>query len=424
MTPTAPPALDAPFDVAAVRAQFPLLAQPAPGGRRLAFLDSAASAQKPLAVLEAVDALYRTEYANVHRGVYRLSERATSAYEAARGRVARFIGAGDHAEVVFTRGTTEAINLFANAWGGANVRRGDAIVLTEMEHHANLVPWQLLAERTGAELRFLRVADDGRLDLGGLDQALDGPVKLVALTHVSNVLGTRNPVAQIAAAAHAAGAIVLLDAAQSVPHEPVDVAALGIDALAFSGHKAYGPTGIGALWARRALLEAMPPWQGGGEMIASVTLERSTWAAVPHKFEAGTPAFAQAVGLGAALDWLAALGMARVAAHGQALAGYAMARLLEVPGVTVYGPPADARGPLVAFTVAGVHAHDLATILDTRGVAVRAGHHCAMPLHTRLGVSATARASFGVYTDEMDVDALIEGLHAARGVFGLGGAAQ
>lgn len=423
MTTTLHPAVErgAPtLDVAAVRARFPLLARPTPGGGRLAFLDSAASAQKPLEVLEAVDAFYRTDYANVHRGVYRLSERATAAYEAARAAVARFLGAAEPGEVVFTRGTTEAINLFAAAWGGAHLRAGDAIVLTEMEHHANLVPWQLLAERTGAELRFLRLGDDGRLDLGGLDEALRGPVKVVALAHVGNVLGTRNPVAQIAAAAHAAGALVLLDAAQSVPHEPVDVAALGVDALAFSGHKAYGPTGIGALWARRELLEAMPPWQGGGEMIRTVTLERSTWAEPPQRFEAGTPPFAQAVGLAAALEWLTGLGMDAVAAHGRDLTRYALDRLAEAPGVRVFGPPADARGPLAAFTVDGVHAHDLATILDARGVAVRAGHHCAMPLHARLGVPATARASFGVYTDEGDVDALIEGVEAARGVFGVG----
>ncbi len=405
-----------PLDGAAVRADFPIFAREI-RGRRLVYLDSASSSQKPEAVIAAVDGFYRRHNANVHRGVYRLSEEATDLYEGARAAVAAFIGAADAREVVFTRGTTEAINLVAAAWGDANLGPGDAVVLTEMEHHANLVPWQLAAARRGAELRFIPLGDDGQLDLGALDRLIDGAVKLVAFTHVSNVLGTVNPVAALVGAARAVGARTLLDAAQSVPHMPVDVADLGVDFLAFSGHKLCGPSGIGVLWGRHAELAAMPPWQGGGDMIRRVTLEASTFEDPPGRFEAGTPPIAGAVGLAAAVRYLSGLGMDRVRDHTHRLAGLTVRRLADVPGVTVHGPRGP-RGGAVPFTLAGAHPHDLATILDSAGVAVRAGHHCAMPLHARLGLPATARASVYVYNTEADVDALVDALHLAREVLG------
>jgi len=414
-TAPAPVRVEPPLDGLALRADFPIFERTM-AGRPLVYLDSAATSQKPAAVIRAVEAFYRTTNANVHRGVYALSAEATDLYESARTVVARFIGARDRREVVFTRGTTEAVNLVAQAWGGANVGRGDAVLTTELEHHSNLVPWQLLAERTGAEVRYLRITDDGRLDLSELDRLLDRRVKLLAFGHVSNALGTVNPVRQLVEAARAVGARVLLDGAQGVPHLPVDVTAMDIDFLAFSGHKMCGPTGIGALWARRELLEAMPPYQGGGEMIRTVSLAGSTWAEPPARFEAGTPNIAGAVGLGEAARYLSGLGMERVAAHGAVLVAYALERLDGVPGVRVLGPRPDRSGA-VTFTMDGVHPHDLASILDRRGVAIRAGHHCAMPVHARLGLTATARASFYVYNAPWDVDALVEGLEAARGVF-------
>jgi len=407
----------APLDPERVRADFPLLAREV-NGRPLVYLDSAATSQKPEAVLRAMDTFYRRHNATVHRGAHTLAAEATDAYEGARATVARFIGAADARELVFTRGTTEAINLVAHGWAESTLGPGDAVLLTEMEHHSNLVPWQLLAARTGVELRFLRLTDGGELDLADLDRLLDRRVKLVAFVHVSNSVGTTNPVARLVAAAKAVGARVLVDGAQSVPHRPVDVAALGVDFLAFSGHKMAGPTGIGGLWARRELLEAMGPFLGGGEMIRRVTLAGSTWADVPAKFEAGTPPIAEAVGLAAAADYLSALGMDAVRAHERVLVDHAFGALADVPGLVVYGPQAD-RGGALTFTLEGIHAHDLSTILDASGIAIRAGHHCTMPLHDRLGLVASARASFYVYTTLAEIDLLVAGLHAAREVFGL-----
>ncbi len=409
-------AIRPPIDGATIRADFPIFDRLI-HGHRLVYLDSAGSSQSPEAVIQAVAEHARLHHANVHRGVYVLSEESSEHYEQARATIAGFIGAAEPAEVVFTRGTTEAINLVAGSFG-AGLEPGDAIVLTDMEHHSNIVPWHLLAERRGVELRWAPITDDGLLDLDALFALLDRRVKLVACVHVSNVLGTINPVAEIAAAAHAVGAKFLIDAAQSVPHMPVDVGALGVDFVAFSGHKMLGPTGIGVLWARRELLDAMPPWQGGGGMIRTVTREASTWAEVPQKFEAGTPPIAQAIGLAEGVRYLDALGMERVAAHDTALVNLAIERLSDVPGLKLLGPRSD-RIAAVAFAVEGVHAHDLATILDRHGVAVRAGHHCTMPLHARLGVSASARASFQVYNTSEDVDVLIHALGEARAMFGL-----
>ncbi len=404
------------LDVNAVRADFPIL-QRQVHGKPLVFLDSAASSQKPLAVIEAMDHYYRTTHANVHRGIYQLSEEATDAYEKARARVARFINA-DRQEIIFVRNATEAINLVASSWGRANLRPGDEILLTEMEHHANLVPWQLVAQEKGARLRFIPITPDGQLDLSGLDDLLTPRTKMVAFTQASNVLGTLTPVRRIADAAHAVGARVLVDGAQGAPHMPTDVQALGCDFYAFSSHKMCGPTGIGVLWGRRELLEAMPPYMAGGEMIRRVTLERSEWAALPHKFEAGTPAIAEAIGLGAAVDYLTRLGMEAVRAHEKELTAYALERLSEVPGLTVLGPTdVEIRGGVAAFTLDGAHPHDIATILDSEGVAVRAGHHCAMPLHTKLAVSATTRASFYIYNTPDEIDRLVEALYRVKHIF-------
>ncbi len=417
LTPARPDAAErtAAFDPLAIRARFPILNAPdAP----LIYLDSAATSQKPDVVLDAMDRYYRTCNANIHRGVYRIAEEATARYEDARRRVADFIGAASPAEVVFTRNATEAINLVAHSWGRTHLRSGDAVLLTEMEHHANLVPWHILAAERGVELRYVPVTDQGFLDLDAMDRLLaDGRVKLVGTTHISNVLGTVNPISEIAARAHAAGAVIVVDAAQSVPHLPMDVRALGADFVAFTGHKMLGPTGIGALWARRALLEAMPPFMGGGEMIREVTLAGSQWNEVPWKFEAGTMPIAEAIGLGAAVDFLESLGMDAIWAHDRDLVAYAMARLAEVPELRILGPGPDQRGAAVAFTLGTIHAHDVATVLDASNVAVRAGHHCAMPLHTRLGIPASARASFHCYSTRADVDALIAGLERARKVF-------
>ena len=405
------------FDAHAIRQQFPIFREPRE--KPLVYLDSAATSQKPDAVLEAMDRYYATINSNIHRGVYRIAEQATAAFEDARQRVARFVNAPSPREVIFTRNSTEAINLVAYAWGRTFTRAGDAILLTEMEHHSNLVPWQLLAAERGLELRFIPVTPEGELDLGALPRLLgDGKVKLAAFVHVSNVLGTINDAAAIARAARAAGAVVLVDASQSVPHMPVDVQALGADFVAFTGHKMLGPTGIGVLWGRRALLEAMPPFLGGGEMIREVKLTESKWNDLPWKFEAGTMAIAEAIGLGAAVRFLEDLGMDAVFAHDQALVKLAMERIGSIKGLRILGPPAHRRGGVVAFTLEGVHPHDVATVLDAGGVAVRAGHHCAMPLHEKLGVPASARASFHCYSVPEDVDALVAGLRRASEVFG------
>jgi cysteine desulfurase/selenocysteine lyase len=405
------------FDVLALRREFPILQQQV-NGKPLAFLDSGASSQKPRRVIVCLEEYYEHTNANVHRGVYKLSEEATFAFERARGKVARFIGASSHKELIFTRNTTEAINLVARAWGDANVRAGDRILLSVTEHHSNLVPWQQLAQRTGARLDFLPIDEQGRLVLDGLDALLTERTKLVALTHQSNVLGTINPVREIAARAHDAGALMLVDGAQSVPHMPVNVQELGIDFLAFSGHKMCGPTGIGGLWGRRKILEAMPPFLGGGSMIREVTLQTTTYADLPGRFEAGTPAIGEAIALGEAVDFLSGLGMDKIFAHEQHLVGYALERLSEVEGLRVYGPQSLAqRGGALSFTLDGVHPHDIAAVLDGEGIAVRAGHHCCQPLHTLLDVPATARASFYLYNIPEEIDRLAAGLEKARRLF-------
>ncbi|GAB4447580.1 MAG: cysteine desulfurase [Chloroflexi bacterium OHK40] len=405
------------FDVLAIRREFPILQQEV-NGKPLAFLDSGASSQKPRQVLDCLEDYYRRYNANVHRGVYRLSEEATFAYERARGKVASFIGAASPREVVFTRNTTEALNLVANAWGGANLRPGDRILLTLMEHHSNIVPWQLIARRTGAVIDYLGLDGEGRLVLDELDTRLTDRTRVVALAHQSNVLGTINPVRQIAERAHAVGAIVVVDGAQSVPHMPVNVQALGCDFLAFSGHKMCAPTGIGALWGRRELLDAMPPFLGGGSMIKVVELDQSSFADVPARFEAGTPAIGEAIAFGAAVDYLSAIGMEAIQRHEHELLAYALERLGAVDGLTIVGPrDTRERGAAVSFALEGVHPHDLAAVLDGEGVAVRAGHHCTQPLHRHLDVPATTRASFYIYNIPEEVDRLVAGIEKARRMF-------
>jgi len=407
-----------PYDVQAVRADFPILHQEHHPGVPLIYLDNAASSQKPLKVIEALDDYYRRYNANVHRGIHKLSEAATAAYEEARIKIKRFINAPNKREVVFTRGTTESINLVAQTWGRANLSAGDVVVSTVMEHHSNIVPWQILAGEKGFTIRYIPVLGNGTLDLEFLAKVLrEESVKLVTVAHVSNVLGTVNPIAEIVKMAHAAGALVLADGAQSVPHMPVDVQALGVDFFAFSGHKMVGPTGIGVLYGKRELLDAMPPWMGGGDMISQVRLEGSTWNDLPYKFEAGTPAIAEAIGLGYAVDYLTALGIDKIHAHEQTITEYALERLAEVPGLTVYGPDVSQKGAVAAFQLDDIHAHDVAQILDAEGIAVRAGHHCAMPLHEYLGANATARASFYLYNTPSEVDALIEALYKAKKAF-------
>jgi cysteine desulfurase / selenocysteine lyase len=402
-----------------IRKDFPILSRQV-HGKPLVYLDSAASSQKPHAVIQAMNTYYETSHANVHRGVYEISEEATAQMEKARVKVARFINARQSKQVIFTRNTTESINLVAYTWGNTNIAAGELIVLTEMEHHSNFVPWQLLAQRTGARLEFVPVTSEGLLRLDIYEQLLQQQPKLVAFAHMSNVLGTINPVRQMIAQAHAAGATVLLDAAQSVPHLPVDVQALDVDFLCFSSHKMLGPTGIGVLYGKRDLLEAMPPFMGGGNMIRTVELRESTWNDLPWKFEAGTPAIAEAIGLGAAVDYLNALGMENVRRHEQEITAYAMPQLQVIPGLTIYGPETTQRGGVVSFTLADIHPHDLASILDQEaGVAIRAGHHCAQPLMNRFGLSATARASFYVYTLREDIDVLLQGLHKALQIFSL-----
>jgi cysteine desulfurase/selenocysteine lyase len=396
------------------RRDFPLLSSN-PG---LHYLDSAATSQKPRVVLDAMMQYYAHDNANPHRGAYALSARATDRYHGARKRVAQFVGVKDETRLIFTRGTTESLNLVATAWGRANVKAGDEIVVTGLEHHANFVPWQQLAREVGAALRVCGLTADGRVDLGHLATLVNPKTRVVAFNHVSNALGTINPVAEISAIARRVGATVVCDGAQAAPHLPLNVDLLDVDFYAFSGHKMLGPMGCGALIGKRALLEAMPPYQTGGDMIEYVADERSTWNVLPHKFEAGTPNVGDAVGLAAACDYLDSLGMAHVRAHEQELTALASERLCRIPDVKIYGPrPADRSG-VVSFTVGEIHPHDLATILDEGGVCIRAGHHCAQPLRRRLNVPATARASFYVYNTEADVDALVEGVERARSVFG------
>jgi cysteine desulfurase/selenocysteine lyase len=403
-------------DLSHLKADFPVLAN------GVHFLDSGASSQKPIPVLEAMDSFARSSYANVHRGAYKLSVAATDAYEAARERVARFIGATDSSEVIFTRGATTALNMVAFGWGLEHLGPGDRILSTEIEHHANLVPWQMVAKRTGATLDHVPMTDDFRLDLVAYEEMIDTDVRIVAVTGMSNVLGIMPPVARISERAHQVGARVVVDAAQLVPHSPVDVEALGADFIAFSSHKMLGPTGIGVLWGRMEALEEMEPFEGGGEMISDVTLQDATWAAIPHRFEAGTPPIIEAVGLHAAVDYLDSIGMDKVLEHDRELTGVALERLSDVPGLHIQGPTTlEERGGVVSMSMDGVHAHDLATILDEEGVAVRSGHHCAKPLMRRLGVAATARASFYVYNTEEDIDALVSGLRRAGELFGVRG---
>jgi cysteine desulfurase/selenocysteine lyase len=402
-----------------VRSDFPIFAREF-DGQPLIYLDSGATSQKPAAVIEAMSGYYRERNANVHRGVYALAQEADAAYDGARKKVAAFVG-WEPNTTIFTKNVTEAINLVAYAWGRAKVGPGDAVLTTQMEHHANIVPWQQLCKERDAQLRYLEVDERGELSLDQLDRELvKGDVKLVAFTHVSNVLGTIVPVAEMTARVRAAGAISLVDGAQAVPHMPVDLSSLGADFYAWTGHKALGPTGIGVLHGRAEILEQMEPFLTGGDMIASVDFDGATWNELPYKFEAGTPPIAEAVGLGAAVDYLSALGMERVREHERELTGYLLARLQEVPGVRIVGPPEpESRGGLASFTIEGMHAHDIAELAGRAGVCIRAGHHCAQPLMRCLGVGATARASVGVYNEPSDVDALIESLLAGRRVFGL-----
>jgi cysteine desulfurase/selenocysteine lyase len=406
------------LDVARIREDFPILRETS-HGKPIVYLDNAASTQKPRQVIDAIARHYERNNANVHRGIHELSNRATDAYDHARTQVASLFGIADPAELIWTRGTTEGLNLVAYTWGSANLRAGDEILLSVLEHHSNLVPWQLLAQRTGARLRFLELDDQGRLDLSGLDFLLTERTKLVSISHVSNALGTVNPVREIARRAKEAGALMVVDGAQSAPHMPVDVPSLGADFYAFSGHKMCGPTGIGGLWGRREVLEAMPPFHGGGDMIDFVELESSTYAAIPTKFEAGTPNVAGAVGLGAAADYLAGIGRDAILAHERHLIAYAVERLGEIPDLAILGPRnLEERSGVISFTLADIHPHDLATILDSEGVAIRAGHHCCQPLMKCLGVGSTARASFYLYNTTDEVDTLVDALHKARGLFG------
>lgn len=412
--------LTLPYDVNAVRADFPILHQEHHPGVPLIYLDNAASSQKPVKVIEALDDYYRRYNANVHRGVHKLSEQATAAFEEARKKIRRFINAGSKREIIFTRGTTESINLVAQTWGRAKLKPGDEVISTVMEHHSNIVPWQMLAAEKGFTLRYIPVLDDGTLDMEAYAALLrNESVKLVSVVHMSNVMGTINPVAEMARMAHEVGALILVDGAQSVPHLPVDVQALDVDFLAFSGHKMCGPTGVGVLYGKRDLLEAIPPWMGGGDMISRVRLEGSTWNELPYKFEAGTPNIAQAIGLGYAVDYVTDLGMDKIQAHEDVIIHYALERLSEVPELTLYGPEASKKGAIATFTFANIHPHDLAQMLDAEGIAIRAGHHCAMPLHDRFHLAATARASFYLYNTLSEVDALIEGLYEAKKAFTL-----
>ncbi len=406
------------FDVERVRQDFPILTREVKPGVKLVYLDSTATSQKPEAVIEAMNAFYRRSNANIHRGVHTLAEEATALYEQARGKIARFINAPNAHQIIYTRNTTESLNLVAYTWGRANLGSGDLVILTEMEHHSNLVPWHMLAAERGVRLEFIPVTPDGLLDLEAYQLLLRQGPKLVAFTHMSNVLGTITPAAEIIRMAHEAGAVTLLDGAQSVPHLKVDVQALDVDFLGFSAHKMCGPTGIGALYGKTKLLEDMPPFLGGGDMIKEVHLRSFRPNSLPHKFEAGTPAIAESVGFGAAVDYLSAIGMEEVAGHEQEIIEYALERLEEVPGLHLFGPSADKKGGVASFTFDGIHPHDVAQILDRDGIAVRAGHHCAQPLHEKFGIPATTRASFYLYSTKNEVDALIEGIYKVKKVFG------
>lgn len=406
------------YDVEAVRKDFPVFEREVRPGVPLVYLDSAATSQKPLSVIEAMNRFYRLHNANIHRGIHTLAEEATEAYESARGKVAAFVNAPAADQIIFTRNTTESINLVAQSWGRRNLQPGDRVLLSEMEHHSNLVPWQLLASELNLELDFIPVTEDGYLALDEFHRLLDRGPKLLGINHMSNVLGTINPLEEIIRKANDAGAITLVDAAQSVPHIPVDLSSLEADFVAFSGHKMCGPSGIGVLYGRRDLLKAMPPFLGGGEMIKRVELRSFTANDLPHKFEAGTPAIAEAVGLGAAVDYLSDVSMDAVAAHEQGIIRYALQRLEEVPGLTVFGPRAEDKGGVASFYMEGIHPHDVSQILDHHGVAVRAGHHCAQPLHDKFGITATARASFYLYNTEDDVDQLISGIREVQKMFG------
>ena len=401
-----------------IRKDFPILERETANGKRVIYLDSTATSQKPLQVIEAMNDYYRRSNANIHRGVHTLAEEATSLYEGARERIAKFIHAATSREIIYTRNTTESINLVAYSWARANLKAGDLVILTEMEHHSNLVPWHMLQAERGIELEFIPVTEDGLLDLEAYKTLLNRTPKLVSFTHMSNVLGTINPAAEIIKLAHAAGAVTLVDGAQSVPHLAVDVQALDADFYAFSAHKMCGPTGMGVLYGKSALLEAMPPFLGGGDMIKEVKLRSFRPNTLPHKFEAGTPAIAEAIGLGAAVDFLTQIGMSDIAAHEHEITEYALERLEEIPGVKLFGPSADKKGGVAAFTLEGVHPHDVAQILDQDGIAVRAGHHCAQPLHEKFGIPATSRASFYLYSTKDEVDMLVKGLYKVKEMFG------
>lgn len=403
------------LDVERLRQDFPILSQRV-RGKPLVYLDSAATSQKPRPVIEAVTRFYTSENANIHRGVHYLSERATLAYDAVRERVARYLNASSASEIVFTRGTTEAINLVAQSWGRSALRPGDEILITGMEHHSNIVPWQLVAEATGATVRAVPITDAGELDLEAFDRLLTERTRLLAVTHLSNALGTINPVRALIARAHERGVVTLVDGAQSAPHLPVDVQAIGCDFFAFSGHKVFGPTGVGALYGRAALLERMPPWQGGGDMIETVTLERSTWAAPPARFEAGTPMIAEVIGLGAALDYVESVGRPAIAAWEEELLAYATERVREPEGVRIIGTARE-KACVLSFVVEGVHPHDVGAVLDDEGIAIRAGHHCAQPVMRHFGVPATVRASFAFYNTREEIDALARGLRRVRTLF-------
>jgi len=405
------------LNIAKIRADFPILTREVHPGVPLVYLDSTATSQRPRQVVEAMDHLIFHSNANIHRGIHVLAEEATAAYEEARAKIAKFINAPSARQVIYTRNTTESINLVVQTWGRANLQAGDVVILTEMEHHSNLVPWQILAMEKDFRLEFIPVTPDGYLDLKVYSELLNLKPKMVAFTQMSNVLGTITPAREIIALAHAAGAITLVDGAQSVPHLPVDVQDLDTDFLAFSAHKMLGPTGIGAFYGRKELLEAMPPFLGGGDMIKRVELRSFQPNSIPHKFEAGTPAIAEAVGFGAAVDYLNQIGMAAVAAHEHQIVAYALERLAEIPGVNVFGPEADQKGAVVSFVLDDLHAHDVSQVLDMHGIAVRAGHHCAQPLHDKFGVTSTARASFYIYNSMDDVDKLVAGIYKVKEMF-------
>jgi cysteine desulfurase/selenocysteine lyase len=407
------------FEVERIRRDFPILSRELRPGVPLVYLDSTATSQKPLAVIEAMDNFYRQSNANIHRGIHTLAEESTALYEEARNKVARFINAPSARQVIFTRNTTESINLVSLTWGRANLKPGDVVILTEMEHHSNLVPWHILSAERDLRLEFIPVGEDGLLDLGEYQRLLELKPKMVSFTHMSNVLGTITPAQEIIRLAHVAGALTLVDGAQSVPHFPVDVQALDADFLAFSAHKMVGPSGIGVLYGRKELLEQMPPFLGGGDMIKTVHLRSFVPNSLPHKFEAGTPAIAEAVGFGAAVDYLTQTGMQAIAEHEHALTAYAMERLEEVPGVKVFGPTAEHKGGVASFYMDGLHPHDIAQVLDRDGIAVRAGHHCAQPLHEKYGIPATARASFYLYNTRQEVDRLIESIYKVKHMFGV-----